>query len=303
MYKEIDSNKRRTAFLIGFFLIFIIAFGYVLSWYFNNYFILVIAVIIATTQALVSYYYSDSITLAVSGAKEVPRKEPYLTLHRKVENLAITAGLPKPKIYIINDSAPNAFATGRDPKYASIAVTSGLLEKLNKSELEGVIAHELSHVGNYDIRLMTIVVVLVGVVALISDFFLRWTWFGGGRRRSDGEGGGQLQLILLIVAIVMAILAPLAASLMQLAISRKREYLADASGALLTRYPEGLAEALEIISQDPEPLEVANKATAHLYIESPFKESSHNQGWLSGLFETHPPVGERIKRLRAMISK
>jgi heat shock protein HtpX len=306
MYKEIDSNKRRTAFLMGFFLIFVIGLGYLLAWYFNRPIILVIAVIIAVVQALVSYYYSDSITLAVSGAKEVPRKEPFLDLHRIVENLAITAGLPKPKIYLIDDSAPNAFATGRDPKHASIDVTSGLLEKLNKSELEGVISHELSHIGNYDIRLMTVVVVLVGVVALLSDFFLRWTWFGGGRRR-DSDGGGQLQLILLIVAMVMAILAPLAATLIQLAISRKREFLADASGALLTRYPEGLASALEKIAQDREPLEVANKATAHLYIENPFKENVEaghgSRGWLAGLFDTHPPVEERIKRLKAMIGK
>lgn len=288
---------------MGFFLIFVIGLGYLLSWYFNSPIILILAVLIAVIQSLVSYYYSDSITLAVSGAKEVPRKEPFLELHRLVENLSITAGLPKPKIYVINDSAPNAFATGRDPKHASIVVTSGLLDKLNKTDLEGVIAHELSHVGNYDIRLMTIIVILVGVVALLSDFFLRWTWFGAGRRRGDGEGGGQIQLILFIVAIVMAILAPLAASLIQLAISRKREFLADASGALLTRYPEGLASALEKIARDPDPLEVANKATAHLYIESPYKEKSENRGWLVGLFDTHPPVGERIKKLRSMISK
>lgn len=289
---------------MGFFLLFVIGLGYLLAWYFNNMFILVIAVIIATVQALVSYYYSDSITLAVSGAKEVPRKEPFLELHRIVENLAITAGLAKPKIYLIDDSAPNAFATGRDPKHASIAVTSGLLEKLNKTELEGVIAHELSHVGNYDIRLMTVVVVLVGVIALLSDFFLRWTWFGG-RKRSDGDSGGQIQLILFIIAIVMAILAPLAATLIQLAISRKREFLADASGSLLTRYPEGLASALEKISKDREPLEAANKATAHLYIENPFRENvdQGSRGWLAGLFDTHPPVEERIKKLKGMISK
>lgn len=290
---------------MGFFLIFVIGLGYLLSWVFDNQFILVIAVIIAVVQALVSYYYSDSITLAVSGAKEVLRKEPFLDLHRVVENLAIAGGLPKPRIYVIDDSSPNAFATGRDPKHASIAVTSGLLEKLNKTELEGVIAHELSHVGNYDIRLMTVVVVLVGVVALLSDFFLRWTWFGG-RRRSNGDSG-QLGLILFIIAIAMAILAPIAATLIQLAISRKREYLADASGALLTRYPEGLAEALEVISKDTEPLKAANKATAHLYIENPFKENVEDghggRGWLAGLFDTHPPVQERIKRLRAMISK
>jgi heat shock protein HtpX len=306
MYKDIDSNKRRTALLLGFFLIFVIGLGYLLSWVFNNQFILVIAVVIAVTQALVSYYYSDSITLAVSGAEEVPRKEPFLDLHRVVENLAITAGIPKPKIYLIDDPSPNAFATGRDPKHASIAVTSGLLDKLNKDELQGVIAHEMSHIGNYDIRLMTIIVVLVGVVALMSDFFLRWTWFGGGRRGGNRDSG-QLQLILLIVALVLAILAPLAATLIQLAISRKREYLADASGALLTRYPEGLAEALEVIAEDREPLRAANKATAHLYIESPFKENvedSHgSRGWFAGLFDTHPPVEERIKRLRAMIAK
>lgn len=296
MYKEIDSNKRRTILLIGVFLLFVIGLGYLLSWYFDNQFILVIAVVIAVTQALVSYYYSDSITLAISRAKEVPRKEPFLALHRVVENLSLTAGLAKPRIYIIEDSAPNAFATGRDPKHAAIAVTSGILEKLNKTELEGVIAHELSHVGNYDIRLMTIIVVLVGVVALMSDFFLRWTWFGG-RRRDSSDGGGQIQLILFIVAIVLAILAPLAATLIQLAISRKREFLADASGALLTRYPEGLANALEKISQDNEPLEAANRATAHLYIADPFKKK------VSSLFMTHPPVQERIKRLRAMISK
>lgn len=305
MYKEIDSNKRRTALFLGLFLIFVIGLGYLLAWYFGNSWILVIAVIIAVVQALISYYYSDSIALAVSGAKEAPRKEPFLELHRVVENLSITAGLSKPKIYLINDSAPNAFATGRDPKHASIAVTSGLLEKLDKTELEGVIAHELSHVGNYDIRLMTVIVILVGVVALLSDFFLRWTWFGGRRSSSNSDSGGQIQLILFIIAIALAILAPLAATLIQLAISRKREFLADASGSLLTRYPEGLASALEKISKDREPLEVANKATAHLYIESPFKnkDDQGSRGWFAGLFDTHPPVEERIKRLRAMISK
>lgn len=280
---------------MGLFLLFVVGLGYVLSWYFGNYFILVIAVIIATVQALVSYYYSDKISLAVSGAKEAPRQEPFLEFHRVVENLSITAGLPKPKVYIINDPSPNAFATGRDPDHACLAVTTGLLAMMNKNELEGVIAHELSHVGNYDIRLMTIVVVLVGVVALISDFALRWMWFGGGRRDSNESGQGQL--ILLIVAIAFAILAPLAAALIQLSISRKREYLADASGALLTRYPEGLADALEKISKFDRPLQRANRATAHLYIADPFKKK------VSGLFMTHPPVEDRIKKLRAMISK
>ena len=297
MYKEIDSNKRRTVLLMGLFLVFVIGVGYVISLYFNNSFILIIAVLIATVQALTSYYYSDRISLAVSGVKEVPRREPFLELHRLVENLSITAGLPKPKIYIINDSAPNAFATGRDPKHASLAVTSGLLEMLDKNELEGVIAHELSHVGNYDIRLMTVVVVLVGVIALIFDFALRWMWFGGGRRDNNNEGGGQAQLILFVIAIALAILAPLAATLIQLSISRKREYLADASGALLTRYPDGLASALEKISGFSQPLKRANRATAHLYIADPFRKK------VAGLFATHPPINDRIKKLRAMIGK
>ena len=295
MYKAIDSNKRRTVLLMGLFLIFVIGLGWLLSWYFGNPLILVIAVVIAVTQSLISYYYSDKIALAVSKAKEAPRKEPYVELHRLVENLCIASGLPKPRVYVIEDTAPNAFATGRDPKHSAIAVTTGLLEKLNKTELEGVISHELSHIKNYDIRLMTIIVVLVGVVALLSNFFLRWTWFGGGRRRDSG--GGQAQMILFIVAIVMAILAPFVATLIQLAVSRKREYLADASGSLISRYPEGLASALEKISQDRQPLKAANSATAHLYISDPFKKKA------TGLFMTHPPVKERIKRLRAMISK
>jgi heat shock protein HtpX len=248
-----------------------------------------VAVIFSLIQTLVSYYYSDRITLAVSGAKEAPRKEPFLELHRIIEKLAITAGLPKPKIFLIEDSAPNAFATGRDPEHASVAVTSGLLDKLNKQQLEGVIAHELSHVGNYDIRLMTVVVVLVGVVALISDWFLRSLWFRGRGERDNNNG------YLMLIGIVLAILAPLASTLIQLAISRRREYLADASGALLTRYPEGLAEALEIISKDKEPLEVANRATAHLYIANPLKGIN-----VSTWFSTHPPIQDRIKKLRAM---
>lgn len=301
MYKQIDSNKRKTALLLGLFLIFIIGLGWVFSYVFEAAWILPAAVAFAFFQAFLSYYYSDKITLAISGAKEVARKEPFLDLHRIVENLAITAGLPKPRIYLIQDSAPNAFATGRDPNHAVIAVTSGLLDKLNKSELEGVISHELSHVGNYDIRLMTIVVVLVGIVALISDWFLRWAFWGGGRRRDSDSG--QLQLILFLIALILAILAPIAAMLIQLAISRKREFLADASGAMLTRYPEGLALALEKITKDTEPLEVANKATAHLYIVNPLKEHQGRTsiGWLAKLFMTHPPISERIKALRAMV--
>jgi len=297
IYTNIDSNKRRTILLLGLFLIFVIGLGWVFGQVFGAAWILPIAVIFALSQALISYYYSDKITLAISRAQKVPRKEPFLQLHRIVENLAITAGLPKPAIYVISDSAPNAFATGQDPKHAVIAVTTGLLEKLNKNELQGVISHEMSHIGNYDIRLMTIVVVLVGVVALLSDWFLRWSFWGGGRRSRNSEGG-QAGAILLLIGIILAVLAPLAATLIQLAISRKREFLADATGALMTRYPGGLASALEKISQDQEPLEAANRATAHLYIANPFKGKN-----VSILFSTHPPIRERIKALREMISK
>ncbi len=299
MYTQIDSNKRNTILIMGFFLIFVIGLGWILSYTLGRSWILYAAVIFSVGNALISYYYSDQITLAISHAREVKHKENP-ELYHIVENLCITAGLPIPKIYIIEDSAPNAFATGRDPKHAVVCVTSGLLEKLNKTELQGVIAHELSHIGNYDIRLMTIVVVLVGLVALLSDWFLRFTFLGGRRNSENNQGGA----VIFIIAIILAILTPISAMLIQLAISRKREYLADASGALLTRYPEGLASALEKISQDKEPLEVANKATAHLYISNPFKENNEEDGnWLNNLFNTHPLLNERIKKLRAMISK
>lgn len=301
MYTQIDTNKRNTVFLMTIFFIFVGGLGYFLSYYFENQLIFVIAIIVAIVQALTSYYFSDSITLSISGAKEIPRQGEFLELHRIVENLSITAGIPKPKIYLIDDTAPNAFATGRDPKHASMAFTTGLLTKLTKSELEGVVAHEMGHIGNYDIRLMTIIVVLVGIVTLLSDMFMRWMWFGGGKRSNDSEGGNQIQGILMIVSIVLIILSPIIATLMQLALSRKREYLADATGALLTRYPEGLALALEKISADPEPLEVANKATAHLYIANPLKNAEGGRSMFAGLFNTHPPIEERIKKLRAMI--
>jgi heat shock protein HtpX len=293
MYKQIDSNKNKTALLIGAFLVFVIGFGWVLSRAFDNPAILFIAVVFSFIQAWVGYFYADKIALAVSGAHPLERKEAPGLFHI-VENLAIAAGIPAPPLYLIDDSAPNAFATGRDPSHAAVAVTSGLLEKLNKTELEGVIAHELSHVTNYDIRLSTIVVVLVGIIALASDWFLRSMFWGGGRRNRDNDGGNGLFVIL---GIILAILAPIAATLIQLAVSRKREFLADASGALLTRYPEGLASALEKIARDKEPLEVANKATAHMYFENPLKNYS---GTVNNLFSTHPPVEERIKALREM---
>lgn len=294
MYKEIDSNKRKTVLIFMFFAIFMIGLGWILSYVLDSYSFLVLAVIVSLVQALIGYYYSDKIALSMSGAKKAERKESFLELHRVVENLAITAGLPKPEVYVINDPAPNAFATGRDPKHASLAVTTGLLEIMNDEELRGVIAHEMSHVGNYDIRVMTIVVVLVGAIALLSDWFMRSLWFRGNR---ENESKGQAEAVLMVAGIVLAILAPIAATLIQLAISRKREYLADASGALLTRYPEGLASALEKLKQYGRPMIHKNRATAHLFIANPLEKIS-----IRSWFSTHPPLDDRIKKLRSMIS-
>lgn len=297
IYTHVDSNIRKTWLLVSLFFIAIILIGYVFSYALGDSAILYFAVIFSIVSSFISYWFSDKIVLAMSSAHEIDH-DSNRELYHIVENLCITAGLPVPKIYVIDDTAPNAFATGRNPEHAVIAVTTGLLQKLEKTELEGVIAHELSHIGNRDILLATLVTIMVGVVVLLADWFRRWTFWGGGRKR-EGHGGGQLQLILFILAIVLSILAPLFAYLMQFAISRKREFLADADGALLTRYPEGLASALEKISADREPLEVANRATAHLYIASPFKEDeSHKIGWLTKLFMTHPPIEERVAALR-----
>ena len=298
LYTHSDSNKRKTWFLITGFFVFIILVGYIFSQAMGESIILYIAVALSIIMSFVSYWWSDKIVLKMSDAKEVKfgdNKE----LYRLVENLCITAGLPLPRIYIINDTAPNAFATGRDPEHAVVAVTKGLLQKLEKSELEGVIAHELSHIGNRDILLATVVTVLVGVVVLLADWFRRWTFWGGGRRRSS-EKAGQLQIIIFIAAIVLSILAPIFAYLMQFAISRKREFLADVDGALLTRYPDGLARALEKISADQEALEVANRATAHLYIASPFKNKDKKKRFFAKAFLTHPPTEERIAALKGM---
>ncbi len=294
-YTEISKNKSESALLVFLFLVFIIGLGWIFSRAYNSPGLLFVAVIFSTVSALVSYYFSDSITLAISQAKPVDQKSNQ-ELYRLVENLTIAAGLPMPKIYVIEDTAMNAFATGREPKHAVICYTSGILQRLNKAELEGVTAHELSHVGNYDIRFMTLVVVLVGIVTLLGDWFLRISFFGG-RRRSDNNDGGQ---IFMLIGLVLAILSPIVATLIKLAVSRKREFLADASGALLTRYPEGLASALQKISADTEPLEAANKATAHLYIANPLKGNSGGVSWFANLFNTHPPIEERIKRLREM---
>jgi len=280
--------------LMSLFLVVIIAVGFVFSQAYRSPGILYFAVIFSLLMNFFSYWYSDKIVLKMSGAKPVEKKDNP-ELFRIVENLCITAGLPMPKIYVINDVAPNAFATGRNKEHAVVAVTAGLLERLNKTELEGVIAHELSHIGNRDILISTIVVVLVGFIALLSDFFLRFTFFGG--RNRDREDG-RAQVIFMILGIVLAILAPIAVMLIQLAISRKREFLADASGALLTRYPEGLASALEKISQYKMPMKMANKATAHLYISNPFTTKK-----VATLFMTHPPMEQRVAALRRMDTK
>lgn len=290
LYTQADSNTRKTWLLIAFFLVFVISLGWVFSQAMGSSNILVFAVVFSVLMSVGSYWYSDKMVLMMSNAHLVEHDDDP-ELYHIVENLCITAGLPTPKIYIIDDTAPNAFATGRDPEHAVVAVTTGILGKLERSELEGVLAHELSHVGNRDILLSTVVVVLVGVVALLADYFRNFLWWGG---RGDSEERGSNGLIM-IVAVLLSLLAPLFATLIQLAISRKREFLADADGALLTRYPEGLARALEKIAADTEPLEVANRATAHLYIVNPFKG-----GGMSKLLSTHPPVEERIAALRGM---
>ena len=295
LYTLAEKNIRKTwLYLAGFFLL-IISLGWVISYFLGTSVILWVAVVFSILMSFFSYWYSDKIVLRMARAKPIKKKDNP-ELYRLVENLCITAGLPLPKIYIIKESQPNAFATGRNPKNAVVVVTQGLLEKLERVELEGVIAHELSHIGNRDILLSSIIVVLVGVVVLATDFFFRISFWGGGRRNSQA---GQGRVILLLVALALAILAPLLAQLMRLAISRKREFLADATAALLTRYPEGLARALEKISQDPHPLRTASDATAHLYIASPFR-GRERISWLHRLFMTHPPIEERIKALRGM---
>ena len=294
---RIAANKRNSLLLIAAFLAFIAVFGYVIGYAWigdpvSALFGLVLAFVVGTIAGLVSYYAGDRMVLAASRAREVTHDEAPV-LFNVVEEMTIAGGLSMPKVYIIEDSAPNAFATGRDPEHATVAVTSGLLEKLNRDELQGVIAHEISHVGNFDIRYAMLVGILVGTTVLISDFFLRGLWFGGRRR----EGGGQAQVIMIIVAVVLAVLAPIFARLLQLSISRQREYLADATAVKFTRNPKGLADALQKISGDREVLEVANRATAHLYIVNPIKRFEKRA---KGLFSTHPPIEERIQILRSL---
>ena len=276
------------------FFIAVIGIGWAFSWILQSPGILYFAVIFSILMNVGSYWYSHKIVLKMSGAKPADEKE-YRELHNIVENLAISAGLPKPKVYIINDPAPNAFATGRDKEHAVVAATTGTISLLDRSELEGVIAHELSHIGNRDMLVSTIAVTLVGFVTLLSDFFLRWTIWGG---MGGGHRGGRLQLIMIVAGVALAILAPLIAMLMHLAISRKREFLADASGSLLTRYPEGLALALEKIEKYSVPMRRANHATAHLFISNPFGRHGKVKGFLNKMFMTPPSMEERVKALR-----
>ena len=294
LYEQRSSNIRRTWALVLGFLLVVIAVGYAISWYYGNPFILYIAVIFAVATNFYAYWYSDTLVLSLNRARPAIREE-FFDLYTVTENLAITAGLPKPRLYVIDDPAPNAFATGRDENHAVVCATTGLLSLLTRPELEGVIAHELSHIKNRDILLMTIAVVLAGFVAIIADIFLRMSFHGGGR--GDNRQGGAIVMILMVAGIV---LAPLAAKLIQFAVSRRREYLADASGALLTRYPEGLASALQKISSSNMPMRRANHATAHLFIDEPFgKPEGKRLKWLEDLFSTHPPVPDRIRALLA----
>jgi len=290
LYTHQDANIRKTWLLMFFFLVVVVAVGWGFSYYFENPFILYIAVFFAIFTNIYSYWNSDKLVVRMTGAKPITR-ESHTELWNVVENLSITAGLPMPKTMIVNDPAPNAFATGRDPEHAVVAATTGLIQTLNRVELEGVIAHELSHVGNRDMLVSTVAVVLVGFVAILADFFLRMTFWGGGRR-NNGKGGG----LILVIGLVAAILLPIAARLIHLAVSRKREFLADASGALLTRYPEGLASALQKISTYSAPMRKTSHATAHLFISNPF--GSERKKSFNRFFASHPPVEERIKALR-----
>jgi len=289
LYTHQDENVRKTWIFLSFFFIIVMAIGWFFSYLYNSPAILFIAVLFSVGMNIVSYWYSDRIVLSLHKAKLVTREE-YFDLFTVTENLSIAAGLPMPKLYVVEDAAPNAFATGRDKDHAVVCVTTGLLSILERAELEGVIAHELSHIGNRDILLSTIVVVMAGFVALLSDFFLRGSIFGN---RDNNKGGW----VLLIVGIVLAILTPIAATLIKLAISRKREFLADSSGALLTRYPEGLAKALQKISGAGIPMKTAHNATAHLFISNPFGSRGKTLSSLQKLFMTHPPVEERIQAL------
>lgn len=292
LYTHQASNIRKTWLLMVGFLVIVIAIGYAVAWYLQEPSLLYVAIAFSLLMNVSAYWFSAKVAIASTGAHEADPVE-FRELHRLVENLAITAGLPKPRVYVINDPAPNAFAAGRNKEHAVVAVTTGLLQRLDRTELEGVIAHELAHIGNRDILVMTVAVVLAGFVAMLADIFLRMSFFGGGDRDSKGNA------LFAVVAIIGIILAPIAAQLIQLAISRRREFLADASGALLTRYPDGLASALRKISSYEAPMARASHATAHLFISNPFGAAEAGK-WVAGLFATHPPVEKRIEALQGM---
>lgn len=296
IYSHINENKRETWLIMFLFIAIVSALGWFIGEYFfegSGVSFVGIALIFSGVSGFISYYNSDKIVLAISGARSIVREEAP-QLYSLVENMSIASGIPVPRIYIIDDTAMNAFATGRDPNHAVICFTTGIVQGLEKRELEGVVAHEMSHIGNYDIRLMSIVSILVGSVTLLADWFTRGMFYGGRKSRSSDSGGG----LFLLIGLVLVLLSPIIATLIKLALSRNREFLADSTAALITRYPKALADALLKISNDGEVLEAANGATAHLYIANPLK--AKNGGWLAGLFSTHPPVEERIKRLLAM---
>jgi len=298
VYEEVDRNKTKSVLVVVFFAVFVIAVTYLLgvTFGYDRYSMVGLALVVSGFTSFFGYWYSDKVILSISGARVADSSEDRL-FRSVAENLSIGEGIPVPKLYVIEDSAPNAFATGRDINNAVICVTTGLLEKLDRTELEGVVAHEMSHIKNYDTRLMSVVAVLVGMITLLADWLLRARF----RSRSRDEQGGNLGAMLMILGIFLALLSPIIAQLIQLAISRRREFLADAESAKLTRQPSGLIRALKKISQDKEPLEAANKATAHLYIENPFKNKQKDLGSFAKLFNTHPPVEERIKALEEML--
>ncbi|HVW71704.1 MAG TPA: M48 family metalloprotease [Candidatus Paceibacterota bacterium] len=291
LYAERASNVRRTWFMMIGFLVFVIVIGYIAAWYFDSSVVLYVAIIFAILMNVWAYWNSDKQVLSMTNARPATREE-FFDFYTVTENLAITAGMPMPKLYVIQDTAPNAFSTGRDEKHAVVCATTGLLSLMSRAELEGVVAHELSHIRNRDILLMTTAVVLAGFVAIVADLFLRMSFWGGGRRDDRGGGGNA---ILMVLAVVGILLAPLAATLIELAISRRREYLADASGALLTRYPDGLASALQKIGNYPAPMRGASHATAHLFIGDPFGPKPAD--WIDRMFSTHPPIKDRIAAL------
>lgn len=311
VYEQVDANKWKSAVVVVLFTVVTAVSIYFISMGMAAYFggsggirdiggigMIGIALIVSGLMSFTGYWFSDKIVLGISGARPADRKRDFL-FYTVAENMSLAARVPMPKLYVIDDTAPNAFATGRDPQHAVICATTGILSKLNRTELEGVIAHEMSHVQNYDIRLMSVVSVLVGMIVLLGDLFMRATWWGS-RGRGDREDKGT-GAVFIVIGLIFAILSPIVAQLIQLSISRRRELLADASAVKLTRQPEGLLNALVKISADHEPLEVANKATAHLYIINPFKGVHGTRDWLVGMFNTHPPLSERVKQLREMM--